>query len=85
MSARTVIGSIIIFFAVLGIIINISLSLFVFLQCNNIIDIVLNPDCSPENISQAVVSIVISLVVGLIWVGIGLLIRGKTQQTIRLG
>ncbi len=85
MSARTVIGSIIIFFAVLGIIINISLSLFVFLQCNNIIEFVLNPDCSPENISQAVVSIVISLVVGLIWVGIGLLIRGKTQQTLRLG
>lgn len=85
MSARTVIGNIIIFFAVLGIIINISLSLFVFLQCNNIIDIVLNPDCSPANIQQAVVSIVISLVVGLIWVGIGLLIRGKTEQTLRLG
>jgi len=83
MSFRSTLGSLIIFFAVLGIIINGTISLVPFLQCNNIIDIFLNPDCSPANLENAVVGFVISLVIGLVWVGIGFLIRGKNVQSFR--
>jgi hypothetical protein len=39
----------------------------------------LNPDCSPANLENAGVGFLISLVIGIIWIGIGFLIRGKPQ------
>ena len=81
MSFRSVLGSIIIFLATIGFIINLSLNGIAELQCNQGIIIFDDPNACMQNFFfgslQPLINIGIGLVVFLFWLGVGLLIKGK--------
>ncbi len=80
MSARRTIGNIVIFFAVLGLIINFGIIIFIVLFVG-IEQFLTDPSVDPL---EAVIGLPLRIIGGLIWLGIGFLIRGK-EQSFQLG
>jgi len=77
MSFRSVLGTIIIFFAIIGLLINFGLLGFGFLSCqtNFLVQILLGIDCS--KFDELLLQATIGIIVGIIWVAIGFAIKGK--------
>lgn len=73
MSFRSVLGTIIIIFASIGLIINFGVLIFA------LVGFPLLPPSDDLDILGALVGTTIGIVVGFIWLGIGFLIRGKPQ------
>ncbi len=75
MSFRSVLGKIIIFFAVIGLLISFGLIGFGFLSCQaNVLNLV-GVDCS--NYGQLIFERSIAIVVSIVWLIIGFAIKGK--------
>lgn len=75
MSFRSVLGKIIIFFAVIGLLINFGLLGFGFLSCQANVLILEGIDCSKH--PELLLQVTIGIIVGVFWLIIGFVIKGK--------
>jgi len=77
MSFRRTFGSIIIFFGVIGLLINIGLLGFGFVSCSLNMPFISGTDCT--NFGELIIQGSVGLIGSLITIGIGFLIRGRSD------
>ncbi len=82
MSFRSVLGTIIIIIAVINLLISMAVLGLTFTACNLGIDIPFGSGSDLSKCGEAYLNFGINFIVSLVWIGIGILIRGRRREVV---